>query len=138
MKRTIIALLLLTTTVSAQQRSLSSNTPLPTPTSTGTVTLSLAEYNRLSELAARKPKRAEAPPTPYVLSRSEFKLRIEDQSVVGTVGITGQVLDHGSAKVPLTTGLTILEAKQAGNPLPLLQEQRTHSAIINGPAPFVV
>lgn len=138
MKRTIIALLLLTTTVAAQQRNLTTNVPLPTPSSTGTVTLSLAEYNRLSEMAAKKPKQSNLPPMAYVLNRSEFKLRVEAQSVVGTVAFSGQVLQNGAAKVPLTTGLTVLDAKQGGSALPLLQEQRTHSAILGGPAPFDV
>ena len=45
-------------------------------------------------------------------------------------------------KAPLTTALTILEARHAGNqpgiPLPLLQEGPGHSAILNGPGPFAV
>jgi hypothetical protein len=138
MKRTILVMLILTSGVCAQQRDLRSNLPLPAPSSSGTVTLSLAEYNRLSELATRKPKQLNLPPLPYVLNQSAFKLRVEDQSVIGTVDMTGEVLKNGSAKVPLTTGLTILEAKQTGNALPLMQEQRTHSAILKGPAPFAV
>ena len=124
MKRTILLMLIMTLGVSAQQRDLRSSMPLPAPSSAGTVTLSLAEYNRLSELAAKKPKQTDAPPLPYVLNVSAFKLRVEDQSVVGSVEMSGEVLANGSAKVPLTTGLTILEAKQAGSPLPLMQEQQ--------------
>jgi hypothetical protein len=100
--------------------------------------LSLAEYNRLSELGAQKPKKSDGPPLPYAVSRAAFKLRVEDQSVLGTVDIAGDVLETGPSKVPLTTGLTILEARQSGKPLPLLQEGRTHSAILVGPAPFSV
>jgi hypothetical protein len=138
MRRTVVVLLMLTTAVCGQQRDNKFGATLPSPGSAGTVTLSLAEYNRLSELAARKPKKLDAPPLPYTLSRAAFKLRVEDQSVVGTVDIAGEVLETGPAKVPLTTGLTILEAKQSGKPLPLLQEGRTHSAILNGPASFAV
>ena len=138
MKRTILLMLIMALGVSAQQRDLRSSMPLPAPSSAGTVTLSLAEYNRLSELAAKKPKQTDAPPLPYVLNHSAFKLRVEDQSVVGSVEMTGEVLTNGSAKVPLTTGLTILEAKQAGSPLPLMQEEQTHSAILRGPAAFAV
>ena len=111
---------------------------LPAPGATGTVTLSLAEYNRLMELAAQKPKAPDAAPLPFVLSRAAFKLRVEDQSLTGSVDIDGSVLEKGSVKVPLTTGLTILEAKQASSPLPLLQEGPTHSAILNGPGAFAV
>ncbi|MCM3872202.1 MAG: carboxypeptidase-like regulatory domain-containing protein, partial [Pyrinomonadaceae bacterium] len=102
------------------------------------VTLPLTEYNRLSELALRKLKAPDAPPLPFVLSRAAFRLRIEDQRLVGTVDIEGAVLEKGPTKVPLTFGLTILEARQAGSPLPLLQEGSTHSAIINGPGRFSV
>src|SRR6266550_2282036 len=137
MKRTIFLLLILATGVCGQTRDNRFGATLPAPGSAGTVTLSLAEYNRLSELAASKPKKFDAPLS-YALSRAAFKLRVEDQSVVGSVDITGEVLETGPAKVPLTTGLTILEARQAGKPLPLLQEGRTHSAIITGPAAFSV
>jgi len=138
MKRAILLILSMALGVSAQQRDLRSSMPLPAPSSAGTVTLSLAEYNRLSELATKKPKQIDAPPLPYVLNRSAFKLRVEEQSVVGSVEMNGEVLANGSAKVPLTTGLTVLDAKQAGSPLPLMQEQLTHSAILNGPSAFAV
>jgi hypothetical protein len=142
MKRTIIALLLLTilltTATYGQQRSARSEMTIPAPGSAGTVTLSLAEYNRLSELAARKPKNADAPPLPFVLAHAAFKFRVEDQSLTGVVNIDGALLEKGSIKVPLTTGLTILEARQAKDPLPLMQEGATHSAVLNGPGPFAV
>mgnify|MGYP003694269959 CR=1 FL=1 len=109
---------------------------MPAPGSTGTVTLSLAEYNRLTELAARKPKTGEAAPLPFVMSSAVFKLRVVDQSLTGEVDFAGSVLDKGSVKVPLTRGLTILEARQANSPLPLLLEGGTQTAILNGPAPF--
>src|SRR5207247_99398 len=73
---------------------------------------------RLTELAARKPKANDAAPLPFVLSTASFKLRVEDSSLTGTVDIAGNVLDKGFVKVPLTTGLTLLEARQANNALP--------------------
>jgi hypothetical protein len=72
------------------------------------------------------------------LSRAAFKLRVADQSLLGTVDIDGALLQKGAVKVPLTTGLTILEAKQSGSPLPLLQDGLTHAAILNGPGAFSV
>ncbi|HEY0430280.1 MAG TPA: hypothetical protein VGC61_00645, partial [Pyrinomonadaceae bacterium] len=123
MKRTIIAMLLMTTVAYSQQANLlDAALPAPAPGSTGSVTLTLAEYNRLMELAMRKPKPDAAAPLPFVLSRAAFKLRVEEQSLLGSVDIAGNVLDKGAVKVPLTTGLTILEAQQSGKPLPLLQE----------------
>jgi hypothetical protein len=102
------------------------------------VTLSLSEYNRLVELATRKSAQPDQVPLPYVLSHAVFKLRVENQTLVGTVDIDGSLLEKGAVKTPLTTALTILEAKQANNPLPLLQEGPNHAAILNGPGPFAV
>src|SRR6266850_1582982 len=137
MKRSIILLLILATTTYGQQRSSRLEAVLP-PSSAGTVTLSLAEYNRLVELAARKPTAPEGAPLPFVLSRAAFKLRVEDQTLLGAVDIDGALLEKGSVKVPLTTGLTILEARQSSSSLPLLQEGATHAAILSGPGPFSV
>src|SRR5260370_8704355 len=138
MKKTIILMLTLVTAAYGQQRNAPTEVTVEAAGSIGTVTVSLAEYNRLVELASRKPKTTDAAPLPFVLSRATFKLRVEDQSLIGAVDIDGSVLEKGSVAVPLTTGLTILEAKQSGNTLPLLQEGQRHAAILNGPGPFSV
>jgi len=136
--RVLILILLITVVAVGQQRNNTVYTALPAPGSPGTVTLSLAEYNRLVELSTRKAKTPDEVPLPYVLSHAVFKLRVENQMLVGTVDIDGSLLQKGSVKTPLTTALTILEAKQMNNPLPLLQEGANHSAILNGPGPFAV
>jgi hypothetical protein len=134
-----LILILLTAIVAAgQQRHTPVYSPLPTPASPNTVTLSLGEYNRLIELATRKAKTPPGVPLPFVLSHAVFKLRVEKQTLVGTVDIDGSLLESGPVKTPLTTGLTVLEAKQAGTALPLLQEGPNHSAILIGPGPFAV
>jgi hypothetical protein len=138
MKAALILILLLTINAYGQHRNSPVDTALPAPGGTGTVTLSLAEYDRLVELASRKPKLEDTAPLPFVLSRAAFKLKLVNQTLVGTVEIDGSLLQNGNVKAPLTTGLTILEAKQAGNPLPLLQEGPAHAAILNGPGPFAV
>src|SRR6185503_19192767 len=139
MKASLILILFLTITASGQYRATSVDAALPAPGSTGTVTLSLAEYDRLVELASRKPKLDEAAPQPFVLTRAAFKLKLVNQTLVGTVEIDGSLLENGNVKAPLTTGLMILEAKQTSNPsLPLLLEGPAHAAILNGPGPFGV
>ena len=138
MKRAIVLILAVAGGVFSQQRDVRSTMPLPSPSSAGTVTLSLAEYNRLSELATKKPKELKTAPQPYALTQSVFRLRVEDSSVRGTVNISGEVLANGAAKVPLTSGLTVLEAKQVGNPLPLIEQAQSHFAILRGPASFDV
>src|SRR5882757_6898759 len=113
MKRAIFLILILTTAAYSQRRNLAVDVAIPTPvpvpessSALGTVTLALAEYNRLVELATRKPKPDETAPLPFVLSRAAFKLRVEEQSLLGSVDIDGNVLEKGQVKVPLTTGLT--------------------------------
>lgn len=137
MKAAVLILILATATV-AQHRNTTSSVPLPATGPAGTVTLSLNEYNRLIELASQRPKTPDAVPLSYVVSRAIFKLRVENQTLVGTVDIDGALLEKGSVMTPLTTGLTILEAKQAGKPLPLLQNGADHAAILTGPGPFAV
>src|SRR4029078_10400108 len=102
-----------------QQRNTTVDVRLPAPGTAGTVTLSLSEYNRLVELASRKDKTPDGVPLPFVLSHAVFKLRVEKQTLVGTVDIDGALLAQGPVKTPLTTGLTVLEAKQANQALPL-------------------
>ena len=136
MKRTLITVLLLSMMAYGQQRSLPPEKVLPGPA--GTVTLSLAEYNRLVELAARKPKPAEAAPLPFIMSRAAFNLRIEKESAVGALDIDGEVLQKGATKVPLVSALTILDARQSQKPLPLLREGATHFGVLSGPGSFSV
>ena len=136
--RALILILLIAVVAVGQARNTTINTALPAPGAAGTVTLSLSEYNRLVELANRKDKLPDEVPLPFVLSHAVFKLRVENQTLVGTVDIDGSLLAKGSVKTPLTTALTILEAKQSTNPLPLLQEGSRHAAILNGPGPFAV
>ena len=134
----LILILLMTMVTAAQQRNATVSVPLPAPGSTGTVTLSLGEYNRLVELASRKDKTPDGAPLPYVVSKAVFKLRVENQTLVGTVDLDVSLLEKGPVKTLLTTGLTVLDAKQSGNPLPLLQEGLQHSAILPGPGAFAV
>jgi uncharacterized surface anchored protein len=134
----VILILLLTVTIFGQHRNATMELPVPTTASAGTVTLSLAEYNRLVEMSTRKPNVLDAAPLPFVLTRAVFKLRVENQTLLGTVSIDGTSLEKGPVKAPLTTGLLVLQADQSGNPLPLLLEGGNHAAILNGPGPFAV
>jgi hypothetical protein len=111
--------------------------PLPLPNS-GNVTLTLDEYNRLVELAAKPPKKPDVAPLPYSIKHADLKLRVENEGVRGTVQFEGEVFRKGVSKVPLTTGMTILDAHQNGKGLPLEQENGTHVALLTGPAEFSV
>lgn len=138
MKAAVILILLMTITTYGQTRNSSVNASLPTPAGPGQVTISLREYDRLVELSTRKAKTPDTPPLPFVLTRAVFKLRVENQTLLGTVTIDGSSLYKGPVKAPLTTGMMVVDATQSGNPLPLLWESGSHAAILSGPGPFGV
>jgi len=104
----------------------------------GNVTLPLDEYNRLLELASKTPKHVEAPPLSYSLKRADMKFRVTNDAVMGSLQIQGETFTRGETKVALTTGMTILDARQEGHVLPLEQENGTQTAVLAGPAEFSV
>ena len=133
MKVRLLALVLLFSVITFAQ---DKNDP-PTP-STGNVSLGLDEYNRLLELASKPVKGEEAPPVPYVIKQAGLKLHVENESVLGTVRLEGEVLATGERRVALVNGMTILDAHQDHKNLPLQQEGATQTAILRGPAEFGV
>jgi hypothetical protein len=104
----------------------------------GNVTLPLEEYNRLLELANKSPRRVEAAPLPFTIKRGDLKLRVANETVMGTVQLQGETFNRGETKVALTSGMTILDARQEGRGLPLEQEGGIQTAILAGPAEFSV
>lgn len=111
---------------------------VPPVPSSGNVTLPLDEYNRLLELASKPARKIETPPVPYTLKRADLKFHVASESVQGTVQLQGEILRKGATKVPLTTGMAILDARQEGKSLPLELEGGTHTAVLPGPAEFAV
>jgi hypothetical protein len=109
--------------------------PVPGP---GNVSLPLDEYNRLVELASKPARKLDTPPVPYTMKRADLKFRVANESVQGTVYLQGEILHKGATKIPLTTGMAILDARQEGKGLPLELENGTHTAVITGPADFAL
>jgi len=112
--------------------------PTPPVPASGNVTLSLDEYNRLLELANKPARKIDTPPVPYSMKRADLKFHIASDSVEGTVELEGETLRKGFTKVPLTTGMAILDAHQEGKSLPLELEGGTHTALLPGPGEFAV
>ncbi|HVN19355.1 MAG TPA: carboxypeptidase-like regulatory domain-containing protein [Dongiaceae bacterium] len=112
-----------------------SSLPLPDP---GNVTLPLDEYNKLVEMAAKPPKKPDVAPLPYSIKHADLNLRVGSSSVTGSVELEGETFRKGMSKVPLTSGVTILDAHQNGKGLPLIQENGNHVALLAGPAEFSV
>ncbi len=132
-KRIFVLMLMVCAMAFAQQR----NSVLPLPNS-GNVSLSLEEYNRLVELATKPTKKPELPPINYAVKHADLKLRVEDESVSGNVVLDGEVFKKGMTKVPLTTGMTILDVREQSKGVPLTPENENQVAILNGPAEFSV
>ena len=132
-KRVLIALMFASAAaVSAQERMIAPPPP------TGNVTLPLEEYNRLLALANKPPKKTDAPPLNYVIKRAELKLRVPGVTVLGTVQLDGETFTKGSIKVPLVTGMTVLDARLENKPLPLQSEGPAHTAVLPGASDFAV
>jgi len=134
MKTTWMMLVLISSaTLWAQEKNV-----LPQP-GRGNVTLTLDEYNRLTELASKPSKKPEPPPQAYSLKRAELKLKVDNETVLGTIQLQGEVLSKGVVKVPLASGMTILDAHQeAQKGVPLELENGTQTAVLPGPAEFSV
>jgi hypothetical protein len=137
MKNNILVLGLILASVAAEHATAQQKGVLPLPDS-GNVTLPLDEYNRLVELAGKSPKKLETPPLNYSIKRADLKLRVENESVMGSVELEGEVFKKGVAKVPLTSGITILDAKQENKALPLQQENGVQTAVLTGPSEFSI
>src|ERR1041385_947852 len=136
MKKAMIVLLVCSVISSGQQRSLPPERVLPGPT--GTVTLSLLEYNRLVELAAKKPKPPEPPPLSFLISRAAFTLKAANDAISGSMDIEGEVLRNGPTKIPVSSGLLVTGARQSQKPIPLMEDASRHSVVVTGPGGFGV
>jgi len=133
--RFVLGLLLAVSTTLAFSAEDRSSLPLPGP---GNVTLTLEEYNRLVGMAAQPRKTPELAPLPYSLEHADVKLRVENDCVTGSVLVQGEVFHKGVSKIPLVSGMTVLDARENGKGIPLIQENGAHTALLAGPGDFSV
>jgi len=104
----------------------------------GTVTIARPEYDRMLDLAMRRPVEPEPPPVGAALTRTDIRARVTAGLVRATVQIEGEVFRTGTVKVPLLTGATLTDARMDGRPVPLVAEGGRHFAILAGPSTFTV
>ena len=110
---------------------------LPIPAA-GNVTLSLDEYFKLTELARKPSRKVETPLLPYVLKSAQMNLQVDGESITGQILLDGEIFAKGDRKVPLVSGMIILDAQQQGRELPLEHEGLMHSGLFSGPGEFAV
>jgi hypothetical protein len=126
---TLTAILLTAAAASAQQLPRSNDTPRA-------VTLTLAEYNRLIDLAARPPQPPTVAPVAAVVAGADMRVRVERDTARGVFTVTGDALRSGVSRVNLISGATLIDATAGGRPLPLVADGTAHTALIPGPGPF--
>lgn len=102
------------------------------------VTLSLAEYNRLVDLAGRPQPDARVAPIGAIVANADLSIRVDRDAVHGTFALTGNVLRAGVNRVPLVSGATLMEGTTEGRTLPLVADNGVQSALISGPGPFAL
>ncbi len=110
--------------------------PRMLPGGPGTVTLSRAEYDRLLDLAARRPGGPDTAPVAAALTRADIRVRVSGAAARATMHVDGEVFRPGVARVTLIKGATLLEARMDNRPLPIVPESGAHVALLSGPAAF--
>ena len=106
----------------------------PVPSS-GNVTLAIDDYNRLVELAAKPSKKADTPPVPYILKSAQMNLAVNGESVTGTIVIEGEVLAKGLQKVPLMSGMVVLDGQRDFS---IIKEDGVSTVVLTGPREFSI
>ena len=102
----------------------------------GTVTLTRVEYDRLLDLAARRPATVDGLPTAGALTRADIRVRVDGGIARATMRVDGEVFRPGVAKIPLIKDATLLDAGVDNRALPIVTEGGTHIALVSGPATF--
>ena len=102
----------------------------------GTVTLTRTDYDRLLDLAGRRRPGPDNPPVPAALTRAEIRVRVNGTIARASMQVDGEVFRNGTVKVPLLKGATLLDARTADRPLPVIADGDTHVALLSGPSTF--
>jgi hypothetical protein len=98
------------------------------PAPEGWVVLPVEEYRTLRERAIPPPQPPPAPPVDATITRIDYELRVDADTVSGRAALTIDVLRDGWVRVQLPPGLMAREAALDGRPVP----------IVDGPPPHVL
>jgi hypothetical protein len=94
--------------------------------SEGWAVLAVEEYRALRERAFPPPPPVPAVPVDGTLTRIDYELRPEGESIAGRALLTVDVLREGWARVPIPAGLMVRDARLDGEPVALLKGPPPH------------
>ncbi len=92
----------------------------------GWVVISVDEYRALRLKAYPPEPPPEPPPIPVTLSRVDYDLRVNGDSIVGETRLTADVLKDGWVAVPIPIGLLVRAARVDGRPVSLVDSGGPH------------
>lgn len=97
-----------------------------TPSPDGWVVLSIDEYRALRESSRRGGPLPVVSPIAGTLTRVDYDLRVDGDSVAGRAVLTVDVLRDGWAAVPIPQGLIVRDARVDGGPVSIIEEGAPH------------
>jgi len=103
----------------------------------GWVVLGVDEYRALRERAAPPPPRPDAPPIDATLTRIDYDLRVDGDTVAGRALLTIDALREGWTRVEIPPALMARDARIDGQPVPLRSGDRP-AILISRPGRSVV
>ena len=103
----------------------------------GWVVLGVDEYRALRERAAPPPPRPEAPPVDATLTRIDYDLRVDGDTVAGRAVLTIDALRDGWTRVEIPPALMARDARIEGQPVPMRSGDRP-AILISRPGRSVV
>ena len=96
------------------------------PAPEGWVVLPVDEYRALRARAVPEPAVPTPPPVDATLTRIDYELRADGETISGRALLTVDVLREGWVKVPIPAGLRVRDARLDGQPLPLIEGPPAH------------
>src|SRR5262245_49258164 len=92
----------------------------------GWVVLPVDEYRALRERANPQPPQPANPPVDATLTRVDYDLRVENESMAGRALLTIDVLRDGWTRVQIPAGLMVRDARLDGQPVSLVEGPPPH------------